>query len=135
LISEPESDTNTILIHETQQRIEELETKLLYNTLSKRSNCNLLDNERPSKAFLSMENSNQGYSEITKLRIPNPHFNELLPDSATNMSHFSITDNDLIRYEMTAAFQKIFNKQPDLHNSSQHIILNHLKNSTGKNHS
>jgi hypothetical protein len=57
LISEPESETNTILIHETQQQIEELEAKLLYNTLSKKSNFNLLENERPSKAFLSMENS------------------------------------------------------------------------------
>ena len=37
------------------------------------------------------------------------------------MSHFLIIDNDLIRYDMTAAFQKIFNKQPDLHNTSQHI--------------
>jgi exonuclease III len=33
LISEPESDTNTILIHDTQQQIEELETKLLYDNL------------------------------------------------------------------------------------------------------
>ena len=73
LISVPKSDENTILIHETQQKIETLETKVIYNSLTKQSNFNLLENERPSKAFLTMENAKQGYSEITKLRIPNPH--------------------------------------------------------------
>ena len=82
----------------------------------------LLENERPSKAFLTMENSKQGYSEITKLRIPNPHFNNLLPQSAANISHFTINDNDLIRYNMTAAFQTIFDKQPDLKNTTKDII-------------
>ena len=33
LISEPESDENTILIHETQQKIETLETKVIYNSI------------------------------------------------------------------------------------------------------
>ena len=69
-----------------------------------------------------MENAKQGYSEITKLRIPNPHFKNLLPQSAANMSHFTITNNDLIRYNMTAAFQTIFDKQPDLKNTTQDII-------------
>ena len=46
LISEPESDENTILIHETQQKIETLETKVIYNSLIKKSNFNLLENER-----------------------------------------------------------------------------------------
>ena len=68
-----------------------------------------------------MENSKQGYSEITKLRIPNTRFNPLLPESAINMKYFSITDNDLIRYEMTSAFQQIFNAQPNLHNSTLNI--------------
>ena len=52
LISEPESDENTLHIHETQSKLENLETKLLYNTLSKKANFNLLENERPSKNFL-----------------------------------------------------------------------------------
>ena len=122
LISEPESDENTFHIHETQTKLDNLETKLLYNTLSKKANFNLLENERPSKSFLSMENSKQGYSEITKLRIPNTRYNPLLPESAINMKYFSITDNDLIRYELTSAFQNIFNAQPNLHNSTQDII-------------
>ena len=122
LISEPESDENTLLIHETQAQLDDLETKHLYNTLSKKANFNLLENERPSKCFLSMENSKQGYSEITKLRISNTRFNPLLPESAENMKYFSITNSDLIRYEMTSAFQKIFNAQPNLHNSTNDII-------------
>ena len=69
-----------------------------------------------------MEKSKQGYSEITKLHIPNTHYNPLLPESAVNMKFFSITNNDLIRYEMTSAFQKIFNAQPNLHNSTHDII-------------
>ena len=69
-----------------------------------------------------MENAKQGYSEITKLIIPNPHFNNLLPQSAANMSHFTITNNDLIRYNMTAAFQTIFDNQPSLKDTTQDII-------------
>ena len=122
LISEPESDENTLHIHDTQTQLENFETKLLYNALSKKANFNLLENERPSKSFLSMENSKQGYSEITKLRIPNKLYNPLLPESAANMEYFSITNSDLIRYEITSAFQKIFNAQPNLHNSTQNII-------------
>ena len=122
LISEPESDENSLLIHDTQTQLENLETKFLFNSLSKKANFNLLDNERPSKSFLSMENSKQGYSEITKLRITNTHFNPLLPESAVNMKYFTITNSDLIRYEVTSAFQKIFNSQPNLHNDTQDII-------------
>ena len=122
LISEPESDENSLLIHNTQTQLEDLETKFLYNTLSKKANFNLLDNERPSKSFLSMKNSKLGYSQITKLRIPNTKFNPLLPESAVNMKYFSITNSNLIRYEMTSAFQKIFDTQPDMHNDTQDII-------------
>ena len=69
-----------------------------------------------------MENSKRGYSKITKLRIKNTLYNPLLPESAVNMEYFSITNSDLIRYEMTSAFQKIFNAQPNLHNITQNII-------------
>ena len=97
MISAPESDENTIFILETQQQLDTLETKLIYNTLSKKTNFNLLENERPSRSFLNMENSKMGYSEITKLLIPNPHYNNQLPQAADNMTHFTITNNDLVR--------------------------------------
>ena len=38
------------------------------------------------------------------------------------MSHFTITDNDLVRYNMTTAFQTIFDQQPNLANTTQDII-------------
>ena len=68
-----------------------------------------------------MENSKQGYSEVTKLRIPNTKFNPLLPDTALNMKFYTITDDDLIRYEMKTAFQNIFKAQPNLNNSKDDI--------------
>ena len=121
LISDPESEENTINIHKTQENLEHLENKLLYDTLSKKANFNLLHNEKPTKTFLSMENSKQGYSEITLLRIPNTKFNPLLPESAINMKYFSLTDSDLIRYEMKSSFQKIFQKQDNLLNTTNDI--------------
>ena len=121
MISEPESEENTIAIHETQEKLDQLEHQLLYNTLSKKSNFNLLQNEKQTKAFLSMENSKQGYSEITKLRILNTKFNPILPESAVNMKYFSITDADLIRYEVKASFQKIFQAQTNLQSTTNDI--------------
>ena len=56
------------------------------------------------------------------MRIPNPHHNNQLPQSADNMSHFTITNNDLVRYNMTTAFQSIFDKQPNPANTTQDII-------------
>ena len=38
LISEPESDENSLLIHNTQTQLEDLETKFLYNILLTKSN-------------------------------------------------------------------------------------------------
>ena len=45
------------------------------------------------------------------MRIPNPHFNNFLPHSESN-----------IRYNMTAAFQTIFDNQPSLKDTTQDII-------------
>ena len=122
LLAEPESDENTIMIHETEAKLETHETKLLYDILSKKTNFNLFENERPSNSFLNMENSKSGYSEITKLRIPNPNYNNTLPNTAQNIPFFTITDGDLIRYNMTEAFQTIFNKQPNLKTDKHDII-------------
>ena len=38
------------------------------------------------------------------------------------MSHFTITDNELVRYNMTSAFQHIFTRQNDLTNGTNDII-------------
>ena len=46
LISEPECEENTIAILEVQDELEALETKVLFNTLSKKASFNILENER-----------------------------------------------------------------------------------------
>ena len=122
LLSEPESLENTMYILDTQNRLETHETTLMHDTLSKKANFNLLENERPSRSFLNMENSRSGYSEITKLRIPNPNYDKLIPESPNNMSHFTITNQDLIRYNMTDAFQNVFFQQPSLTTDTKDII-------------
>ena len=84
LITEDMGDENLEQILVTQQKLKDLETKKIYDVLSKSKNYKLLDDERPTKTFLNLESSKAGYSEITKLRIKNPHFNELLQENATN---------------------------------------------------
>ena len=72
----------------------------------KKAAFNLFDNEKPTKAFLNMENSKGGYSEITKLDIPNPHFNPDLPESLGNINQFLITNGKLNREEARLSFKK-----------------------------
>ena len=54
-----------------------------------------------------------------------------MPGVEAGHQHNAITNSELIRYEMTSAFQNIFNAQPNLHNSTQHII--EYLNSDGDN--
>ena len=61
------------------------------------THINLLENEHPSHSFLNMESSKSGYSEITKLRIPNPQYKKQLPDTGHNIPFFTIADGDQIR--------------------------------------
>ena len=84
LITEDIDNENIEHILETEHQIKELETKKIYDALSKKKDYMLLQDERPTKTFLNLENSKAGCSEVTKLRIRNPHFNETLPENATN---------------------------------------------------
>ena len=75
------------------------------------------DNEKPTKAFMNMENAKSGYSEITKLTVPNPTFNPEIPVTPNNSKTFTITDGDLIRHKMNSTFQEIFKLQQNLKSS------------------
>ena len=108
-----------------RHQIEELETKKLYDILSKNKNYRLLDDERPTKTFLNLENSKGGYSEITRLRIKNPNYNETLPENATNKKYYEITEPTQIRSEMHTTFQEIYNTQAQL-DTSPDALLNFL---------
>ena len=85
----------------------------------------LFDNEKPTATFLKMETS-KGYSEVTRLRIPNKFFNKNLPEHPlTDYKYFNVTDQNLIQVEMQAAFQSIYKKQ-DLLATSSDDLLNFL---------
>ena len=51
----------------------------------------------------------------------NKFYNKLLPESATNIKYFVITEQALIRKEMANAFQIIYNKQDNLDNTEEGI--------------
>ena len=65
-----------------------------------------------------MENAKQGYSEITRLRVPNTLHNKNLPETADNLKFINITDSTLIQHEMHTTFQKIYQKQDELNTTS-----------------
>ena len=69
-----------------------------------------------------MENSKGGYSEITKLNIPNPQFNKELPESLANIKEFPITNGKLIMEEARHSFQKIFDHQDNLTTDEEDIV-------------
>ena len=121
LITEDIDNENIEHILETEHQIKELETKKIYDALSKKKDYMLLQDERPTKTFLNLENSKAGYSEVTKLRIRNPHFNETLPENATNKRYYEITEPHQIRTEMHATFQHIYNAQANLQTTPDSI--------------
>ena len=90
LISEEENENNIEQITRTQIKIKELETKKLYDILSTKKNYTLLEDERPTKTFLNLENSKASYSEITSLRFENPKFNANENEDATNKKFYKI---------------------------------------------
>ena len=114
LIEEDIDDSNIEQIYTIESHIKDIETKKLYDALLKKHNYTLLDDERPTKTFLNLENSKGGYSEITRLRIKNPKFNPDKHEDATNKSHFEITDSTQIRTELHNTFQEIYKAQPNL---------------------
>ena len=59
-----------------ERRIKELVDKdVVKKALKKRKNYNILEDERPSKAFLNLENSKCGYNEVIYLNKDNPMLN------------------------------------------------------------
>ena len=55
--------------------MKELEEKDIAKALKLRNNFSILEDERPSKAFLNLENAKQGYNEVILLNKSNPDFN------------------------------------------------------------
>ena len=84
---------NKIAIDDITTQLEEINNERLKSSLQKKAAFDLLDNEKPTKAFLNMENAKE------------------LLESMANIKHFPITNGDLIREEARYSFQKIFDHQ------------------------
>ena len=125
LISEDINDANLEQIQTAQAKLKEFETKKLFDILTTKKNYLLLDDEQPTKTFLNLESSKAGYSEITRLRIKNPHFNSDKQEDATNKPFFEITDTKQIRRELHTAFQDIYKIQTNL-DTSQNALTDFL---------
>jgi hypothetical protein len=67
LISQEITKENMGAIKDKQDELGAFEEQKLYDILSKKRNYQLLDDEKPTKGFLSMESRKAGYSEITPL--------------------------------------------------------------------
>ena len=65
LISEDINDSNLEAITDKQTELGDFEGRKLYDILSKKKTFLMLDDERPTNRFLSMESRKAGYNEIT----------------------------------------------------------------------
>ena len=55
--------------------MKELEEENITKALKHRKNFSILEDERPSKAFLNLENAKRGYNNVIFLNKSNPDFN------------------------------------------------------------
>ena len=55
-----------------------------------RKNYNILEDERPSKAFLNLENAKKGYDEVILLNKDNPNYDQTKVESKENFRLMAI---------------------------------------------
>ena len=103
-----------------ESNIEGIQDDIYKEMLMRRRDFQLIEDERPSAAFLKME-TNRGYAEVTRLRIPNKFYNKNIDESANNVKYYVVTEQAAIRKEMANAFQEIYNKQDNLNSSEDGI--------------
>ena len=94
-----------------EARMKDLEEEDIARALKLRKNFKILEDERPSKAFLNLENAKRGYNEVILLNKNNPHFNPNLEESAENPKLVPVTDREGISQEFHQAFTQIYKKQ------------------------
>ena len=97
----------------------EIETDWIKNQISEDKNYNLLEDERPTRSFLNMESGKGGYSNITLLRKPNPHYD--CNNHGQQMEYFHLTDGLCIRETVAFDFQKIYKSQENIKSSMQDL--------------
>ena len=111
LIDTNVDNINKEQIKETEDAINQIEQEWLKTILVNDERYALLDDEKPSKAFLNMENSKGGYSNIVLLKRDYIFTRD---DGSQYTVVKNITKGDEIRSTVKDDFQKIFNKQPGL---------------------
>ena len=89
----------------------ELVDEDVMSALKNRKNYSILEDERPSKAFLNLENAKKGYNEVILLNKTNPNFDPTIEENDRNPRLMPITDRQGINDEFHQAFQKIYSKQ------------------------
>ena len=103
-----------------KSQIRELVDEDVMSALKNRKNYSVLEDERPSKAFLNLENAKKGYNEVIFLNKDNPNYDPAKAESNEHSRLVPITDRQGINDEFHQAFQKIYNKQ-DVEDSSEAI--------------
>ena len=93
-----------------ESQIRELVDEDVMLALKNRKNYNILEDERPSKEFLNLENAKKGYNEVILLNMVNPNYDPTKAETDGNAQLVLITDRQGINDEFHQAFQKIFNK-------------------------
>ena len=92
----------------------------LTKALQNRKNFCILEDERPSKSFLNLENSKRGYNEVILIKKENSEYNPNLPESNENTRYIVVKYHQGINDGFHKAFQKIYAKQ-DVDDSSEGI--------------
>ena len=64
----------------------------LTQALKNRKNFRILEDERPSKSFLNLENAKRGYNDVMLIKKENIDYNPNLPESDENTKYKEITD-------------------------------------------
>jgi len=91
-----------------EDQIQLLTDEDVEKALQNRKNFRILEDERPSKSFLNLENAKRGYNEVMLVKKENTDFNPNLPESQDNLKHVEVKDRQGINDEFHRAFQKIY---------------------------
>ena len=96
LVNSGESGEDILKI---EARMKELEEEDIARALKLRKNVSSREDERPSKAFLNLENAKRGYNEVILLNKTNPEYNPNLEENAANPKLIPIIDREDISQE------------------------------------
>merc|ERR1712198_590053 len=104
-----------------EDQIQLLTDEDVEKALQNRKNFRILEDERPTKSFLNLENAKRGYNEVMLIKKENTDFNPSLPESQDNLKHVEVKDRQGINDEFHRAFQKIYARQENVDDSPEAI--------------